>query len=573
MHHRSRSVRRAGTAAAGVLALAGPLLAAGPAGAATAPEPSPLGTARPATVAAAEADFLARTPERYRDQQLTWAPCSGEQVGLLASLTSGLECAQVTVPRDWNDPGAGEPLQVTISREPRQGPRPERTVITNPGGPGGAGLSLASLGSVVPGLGGTEVIGLDVRGTGASSALTCGSAFTGQTPPDTRDRSPEALALAAKIVQDAAQACADDPLAPVVDTQQTVFDIDLVRDALDRETIDWVGYSGGTWLGAQFATHLPGRVGRFVLDSSVDATAGYQEVFSYQPMAFQRRFDVDFAPWAAAGNATFGLGATGAEVGATYERLRAGLAARPLHLLPGLVVDGNLLDALATQSMYGKASFPQLAWILSGLQVVEAFRGPGVSAAAVPAALSGRLTDLVRQLAPAADRPPAAESMAATFAATTCNDSPWTTDQDFWNAYGNEQGERYPLVGYTKSSQVCAYWQRDGLVLPTVDGADLPPLLIVQSRRDPATAYEGAVKTHEAMGSSVLVTVEDEGDHGLYGMGNPCVDEVVDRFLTEGTAPGADVTCEGVGLPPVAGSAGESVVAKVLRAARSGAAS
>ncbi|WP_380170047.1 alpha/beta hydrolase [Kineococcus sp. DHX-1] len=571
MHHRARAVRRAGTATAGVLALAGPLLVAGPASAA--PAPSPLGTTRPATVAAAEAEFLARTPERYRGQQLAWAPCSRGQVGLLASLTSGLECAQVAVPRDWNEPEAGEPLQVTISREPRQGPRPERTVITNPGGPGGAGLSLAALGSAVPGLAGTEVIGLDVRGTGASTALTCGSAFVGEAPPDYRDRSPEALALAAKIVQGAAEACAQDPLAPVVNTQQTVFDIDLVRDALDRETIDWVGYSGGTWLGAQFATHLPGRVGRFVLDSSVDATAGYQEVFSYQPMAFQRRFDVDFAPWAAAGNATFGLGATGADVNATYERLRAGLAARPLQLLPGLAVDGNLLDALAMQSMYGKASFPQLAWILSGLQVVEAFRSGPAGSATAPTALTGRLADLVRQLAPAADRPSATESMAATFAATTCNDSQWSTDQAFWDAYGNEQGERYPLVGYTKSSQVCAYWQRDGLALPTVDGADLPPLLIVQSRRDPATAYEGAVKTHEAMGSSVLVTVEDEGDHGLYGMGNACVDDVVDRFLAEGTAPDGDVTCEGVGLPPVAGSPGEGVVAQVLRAARSGAAS
>ncbi len=87
----------------------------------------------------------------------------------------------MAVPRDWNEPEAGEPLQVTISREPRQGPRPERTVITNPGGPGGAGLSLATLGSAVPGLADTEVIGLDVRGTGASSALTCGSAFVGET--------------------------------------------------------------------------------------------------------------------------------------------------------------------------------------------------------------------------------------------------------------------------------------------------------------------------------------------------------------------------------------------------------
>ncbi|MBB2900008.1 pimeloyl-ACP methyl ester carboxylesterase [Kineococcus radiotolerans] len=557
--------RPAVLAAASALALAGPLLlSVSPAAAAPAPAAVPLSGQRPATVEEAQRQFEARTPQRYRDQDLAWSPCSSAQIGLLNSLVVGLECARVAVPRDWDAPEEGEPLQVTISRLPQAGPRPERTIVTNPGGPGGAGLTLATLPSMAPALAGTEVIGLDVRGTGASSSLTCGDDLlaAASAAPDYRDRSPEALALAAESVRAGAEACADDPLADVVNTRQTVFDVDLVRDALDRDTIDWVGYSGGTWLGTQFATHLPGRVGRFVLDSTVDATAGYQEVFSYQPMAFQRRFEQDFAPWVAAGNAAYGLGATGEEVTATYERLRASLAARPIGV-PGLTVDGTLLDSLVLQAMYGKAQFPQAAWLLSAVQVVDALRGGGVP---VPAGLSARVGDLARALSPV--EPSAAGKQQATFAATTCGDSAWTRDQAYWDALGDEQGARYPLLGYAQSQQVCAYWDRPDLTLPVVDGADLPPLLIVQSRHDPATAYEGAVRTHEALGSSVMITVEDEGDHGLYGAGNACVDDAVSTFLTTGAAPAQDLTCRGTGLPPVAGGGAESLLAKVLRTAR-----
>lgn len=510
-----------------------------------------LATARPATLEQAEQQFLGRTPEQFRDQDLVWAPCTAEEVGQ-AEAAALLECTRVLVPRDWNAPTEGDPLSIAISRLPQAGERPARTVVTNPGGPGGAGLALASLGNL-PALAATEVIGLDVRGTGASSPLTCGGDATAAllVAPDPRDRSPEALAAGAAAVQDAADACGADPLIDVVNTEQTMADIDLVRDALDRETIDWVGYSGGTWLGSQFATYFPARVGRFVLDSSVDATTSFQEVFTgYQPMAFQRRLEQDYAPYAAQYSWLYHLGNSPEEVVATYERIRASYAANPVPLpAPMPALDGKLIDGMVIQSMYSKSLFEQLSWILLGLQTVDAFRATGDTAAAdrATADVAARLA-AVPELTE--EQVPAAESSYATFLATTCNDTTWSRGSEFWNGLGQDRGEEFPLAGWSKTQQPCGHWDRAELTLPAPDGRDLPPLLIVQSRHDPATAFEGAVQTHEALGSSILVTVEGEGDHGLYGMaGNPCVDEVVDTFLTTGEAPAQDVTCEGTGIP------------------------
>ncbi|WP_337061599.1 alpha/beta hydrolase [Kineococcus sp. G2] len=562
--------RRPTLAAAVAAALGATLLAGGTASAATAPTTtaptaslpgdaplSQLATERPATLPEAERLFAERYPALYRDQVPSWAPCTAEAVGS-AQVAGLLECAEVLVPRDHRDPAAGEPLRIAISRLPQQGERPARTVVTNPGGPGGAGLSLASLG-LQPALAGTEVIGLDVRGTGASSPLTCGADLVAAAAgtPDPRDRSPEALAATAAAMRAAAQACADDPLVDVVNTEQTIADVDLVRHALDRETIDWVGYSGGTWLGAQYATYFPARVGRFVLDSSVEATAAFQEVFSEnQPPAFQRRFEADFATWAASYDWLFGLGPTAGAVEGTYERVRAELAARPLQLDGVVLVDGAVVDVLVAQAMYSKTAFEQLAWILRGLDVVTGLRAAAGSDAAAGGAVDAAAADLARRveaLLPdrlAEERPSAAETMNATFFATTCNDTAWSRGEEFWNDLGRIQGSQYPLRGWWVTQQPCGYWDRAPLSLPRPDGRDLPPLLIVQSRHDPATSYEGAVETHEALGSSIMVTVEDEGDHALYASaGNPCVDAVVDEFLTTGVAPEQDVTCAGTGVP------------------------
>ncbi|CCH32640.1 alpha/beta fold hydrolase [Actinosynnema sp. NPDC047251] len=74
-------------------------------------------------------------------------------------------------------------------------------------------------------------------------------------------------------------------------------DLDLLRRLLDREKIDWLGYSVGTWLGAQYATSFPTHVGRFVFNSKTELTTDWQGAFADFEAGVERWFREDFLPW------------------------------------------------------------------------------------------------------------------------------------------------------------------------------------------------------------------------------------------------------------------------------------
>ncbi|MFD5349627.1 alpha/beta hydrolase, partial [Streptomyces anulatus] len=74
-------------------------------------------------------------------------------------------------------------------------------------------------------------------------------------------------------------------------------------------------------------------------------------------------------------------------------------------------------------------------------------------------------------------------------------------------------------------------------------GRGRPPVLIVQSTRDAATPYQGAVELHKRFKGSRLITEKDAGSHGVTGLVNPCVNERVDTYLLTGETDRRDVTC------------------------------
>ncbi|MFC9970181.1 alpha/beta hydrolase [Spirillospora sp. NPDC127200] len=500
----------------------------------------------------------------FAAQRIAWKPCvdpadfPGESV---PPVFKRFDCATVTVPLDWAAPATGR-LKIAVSRLRPVSGRAKGVVFTNPGGPGGPGtglpLSFADLNGRSKLADAMQIVGIDVRGTGESSTVSCGNG-TPYRPLDPRDRSKANVAKLLKDASAVAKACqrASGARGRYITTWQTVRDLDLLRSLLGQPKVHWIGYSGGSWLGAHYATAFPKRTGRFVLDSNVDFTGTWQQAFQRQPKGFERRFRQDFAPWAAKYNRTYGLGKNAAQVRRTYEAIRADLARSPLPMLHGGHMHAVEVDNLIARGMYAKFDFPEVARVLS---VLRRYTGVKVRAAAAPADLSRSVEKLRKRWSPLrVEEEPAWDADTATFYSVTCNDTPRTGTVKSLVAGSAKAGRAYPLIGYATISDPCQYWKRPkAKALPKPTGKGVPPVLMVQSTHDPATPYEGAVNAHRRFAGSRLLTVTREGDHALYAGGNACVDRVVDAYIVNGVLPKKDLSCKGTPMSSPGGGPGLS---------------
>ncbi len=176
--------------------------------------------------------------------------------------------------------------------------RRPRSILVNPGGPGGSAIDFAK---TMAGEFGDDVrkkydiVGVDPRGVAESSPLKCLSdkgfdAFT-ETDPDP-DNADEITALR-KSITDLGQACEKNSgeLAAHVSTVEVAKDMDVVRALLGRSKLDWFGASYGTELGAVYAQLFPANVGRMVLDGAVDPSLDAIGSSLGQTTGFQRALD------------------------------------------------------------------------------------------------------------------------------------------------------------------------------------------------------------------------------------------------------------------------------------------
>jgi pimeloyl-ACP methyl ester carboxylesterase len=498
----------------------------------------------PVRGSAALSSVLSPHAVRYREQILSWRGCIDRDLepGLPANYYR-LQCASLTAPMDWADPDSGAEIEIAVSRLPA-GTIPAKGVLfTNPGGPGAAGVELPLLfvsDARKALLRSQDIYGMDVRGTGDSSNVTCGGGRSLLLDP--RERGPANLDLMLDSAQLTARACdvAGGELIDHVNTEQTVRDLDLLRAVVQAPKINWIGFSAGTWLGARYATTYPEHVGHMVLDSNVDFTGSWQDALDLQPMGFERRFVSDFTPWVAKHDAVYRLGGTAAEVLASYERIRAGLRS-------DLPIDSAVtLDQLIAGSLYSKGLFPVAASVLADLDsLLTAQRASGRRSMRLARARVSAAVPLLHRSSMSF----AGDAAEAAFLAVTCNDTAWLGGRAGLVAASGRLGEESSLLGWATIGQPCAFWNRPRASAPVPTGAGVPPVLMVQSERDPAAPIEGAQRAASRFAGSRLLTVTDEGDHGLYAGGNSCVNRAVERFILTGALPAEGATCGGRPLP------------------------
>ncbi|WP_316316538.1 alpha/beta hydrolase, partial [Clavibacter michiganensis] len=147
-------------------------------------------------------------------------------------------------------------------------------------------------------------------------------------------------------------------------------------------------------------------------------------------------------------------------------------------------------------------------------------------AQALSAYLKGDAKPLVELASPVTEAAAEEENTNAVYTAVECNDAPWPTDWATWDRDNTRLHRDHPFMTWANAwmNLPCATWPvKQQTPLNVKTGKGLPPVLIVQSERDAATPYEGAVELHQRFRGSRLITERDAGSHGVTGLVNPCI--------------------------------------------------
>jgi pimeloyl-ACP methyl ester carboxylesterase len=181
---------------------------------------------------------------------LTFVPCAG-------SSAPAFSCTTVPVPLSRTGLAPGT-LSLSIERK-QSGPAQSKTaVLALAGGPGQAALGLGEFiaKALAPALGTRDLLVFDQRGTGASDPLSCGalSSFSGGGTASV-----------------AFEHCALEigPARGGYTTQESVEDIESIRQAAGYEKLVLYGTSYGTKVAEEYAERYPQHVESLVLDSVV----------------------------------------------------------------------------------------------------------------------------------------------------------------------------------------------------------------------------------------------------------------------------------------------------------------
>jgi len=483
------------------------------------PAPVPTRTSTPV------AEDVAPELEPFYRQFLVWQGC-GE----------GLECATASAPLDWSDPAAAS-IELALVRAPATGTA-QGSLLVNPGGPGASGFDFVrdSLDFAVSDRlrEHYDIVGFDPRGVGRSSAVRC------YDDPAVLDRfnygivpgqkgSPEWLAAVEQEVASFGQSCLEftGPLLQFVDTTSAARDLDLLRAILGDETLTYLGYSYGTFLGATYAELYPDKVGRLVLDGALDPDTDGFDVTKAQAVGFESAFRAYLADCLGQDGCPF----TGT-VDAAEQRAHAlldQLAAHPLTGADGRELGESTMFAAVILPLYSQSNWPYLDQLFA-----EVTRGETETAFLLADSYNERNSDGTYS-----------SNQTEAFTAINCldyDDGP--LDPATLAAEAAELASVAPVFGPPMSWGVgCEGWPFP----PTrergpIRAAGAAPILVVGTTNDPATPYQWAVNLSEELESGHLVTYHGEG-HTAYNKSNSCVNDAVDSYFIDGTVPASDPQC------------------------------
>ncbi|WP_086827327.1 alpha/beta hydrolase [Allokutzneria sp. NRRL B-24872] len=432
---------------------------------------------------------------------LDWKPCFDG---------AATQCATLTVPLDWAT-GKGT-VRLAVWRSPAR--KPEQRIgalMYNPGGPGSGTAQTVATGpeGYFPTqlLDRFDLVGIDFRGTGASSPVHCG--LTAHDPAV--NRFPTTASDVAKLARANAafaDSCAAQtgPVLAHLDTATIARDIDALREALGEKQISYLGISYGTMLGQAYAELFPHRLRALALDSVVDRSLSTTQMLRDNAKATQDGWEY-FVEWCAR---TTSCALHGKDVQQVLREVTARAERGELKAGERTVTAGEL-RANITATMNFESALPDLA---RNLLAASTGDGTGVSVGMFSLPTYPAYRSIICQDVPARFDVPSAVRESRALNPELGGYS------EFWDIASG-------CVGWTQPVRWTPHpWRAKGL----------PPTLLVSGAHDVATPRAWAESVQRQLPGSHLLTWDGFG-HAAWPGNNKCGLQAVRDYLLTLTMP------------------------------------
>ena len=345
------------------------------------------------------------------------------------------------------------------------------------------------------------------------------------------DYSPAGIANIEALHQQLVDRCVDrmgTQLLATVGTATVAADMDTVRQALGDDKINYLGFSYGTQVGADYVNRFGDHVRAMVLDGAIDPSIDPVEKSIRQMAGFQVAFDDFAADCAQSPNCP--LGTDPAQSVNRYHAL-----VNPLATTPARTTDPRGLSYADAITGTVNALYTPGFWkyLTSGLLGLARGTDPG-DLLLLADEYQGRAADgSYRNLQDA-------------FNAVRCVDAPSPTDPAVWAAADQRIRRVAPFLSYGEFTgyaprDICAFWPVPATSVPAPALPAAPgQVVVVSTTHDPATPYQAGVDLARQLGASLITYAGTQ--HTAVFNGIECIDTAVVNYLVDGTVPG-DLYC------------------------------
>ena len=470
---------------------------------------------------------LGQTASAATTGTLSWSTCATK-----------FKCSTLDVPANYSDSSLGD-LSISVIELPATGPAPIGDIVLNPGGPGASGISfLTQSYSTFPASLRRDfnLVSFDPRGVGASDPVNCADA-AGTRALIALDPSPVTSAQINRVIKGVksyVQGCERETPSRILDnvsTLDTARDLDRLRVALGHGSLNYFGFSYGTYIGELYAKLFPQHIRTMILDGVIDPALSITASDEQQAVGFEHDLQsfYNWCPTNATCKTELPRGAKTTLTG-LLDRFQNGasIKGRLAPLYGGTItVNYGVLTTAVIASLYSNSEWPDLA-----KAIANATHGDGALLAAIAYSYAGLQQN------------GSFSNMTAANVATNCEDNAVPSTIAQYKSLAVRMAKVAPDFGASEAwgTLECTYWP----VHPTSGPAPIAnhsksTILVIGSTGDPATPYAGAKSVAKELGRAELLTRTGTG-HTAY-LFSSCIRSWADGYLTTQALPPSGTVC------------------------------